>query len=465
MGDAPAPIGPNDWVNKCLAEIDRMADAFDQVEALVELASELLPSPSKVVQEALTAALAIKDKDLSDKVYVLSKILVYLPKLQQQEVSQQILEIAQSLDHLDALGPIVSHLPETQQQDILRRWLKVIAAVEDSYKVIYLNEFIPNLPELWIDLLHEVLIIVESIDNTYWKSETLGLVVPRIPESAIDLLQKTLSIARSIEHMPDKAISLGAIASRLPVTQRNDVFEEAISTTESIQPSELRMTFLDEKVEYISAKAAVLVVISSHLQKIATEQLQKVLAIAQSLENSPAKIKALTKIVLSLPELQQQEVVQQALTAAQSLEVSYERAKALSEVAPYLPISQQKEVFQQVLITAQLLEDSHHRANILSAISSQLPKFSMDLLKQALAAAQNLEKISTKAKILSDIASRLPQFSTDLFCQALTAARDFNSLFVKAYALSGIAPHLPESQQQDVFQKALSIAQSIQEPG
>ena len=48
MGDAPAPIGPNDWVAERLADIDRMTDASRQVEALLELEAELLPSPSDV---------------------------------------------------------------------------------------------------------------------------------------------------------------------------------------------------------------------------------------------------------------------------------------------------------------------------------------------------------------------------------------------------------------------------------
>jgi len=34
MGDAPTPVGPNDWVAERLAEIDRIADASKQVSGV-----------------------------------------------------------------------------------------------------------------------------------------------------------------------------------------------------------------------------------------------------------------------------------------------------------------------------------------------------------------------------------------------------------------------------------------------
>jgi len=45
MGDAPTPVGPRDWVDERLAEIDHMGAVFGKVKTLVELAELLLSRP------------------------------------------------------------------------------------------------------------------------------------------------------------------------------------------------------------------------------------------------------------------------------------------------------------------------------------------------------------------------------------------------------------------------------------
>jgi hypothetical protein len=101
MGDAPTPVGPNDWVAKRLAEIDCIADASEQVRALLELEAELLPSGSAVLQAALKAILAIEN-DLEAKAKALSEIAPRLPQLQQHKVLQQALQAAKSINDPEA---------------------------------------------------------------------------------------------------------------------------------------------------------------------------------------------------------------------------------------------------------------------------------------------------------------------------------------------------------------------------
>ncbi len=55
MSDDITPIRSNGLTSERLAEIDRITDASEKVKALVELASQLLPSPSELLAEALKA--------------------------------------------------------------------------------------------------------------------------------------------------------------------------------------------------------------------------------------------------------------------------------------------------------------------------------------------------------------------------------------------------------------------------
>lgn len=78
--DKTAEVGSQSWVDDRLAEIDRIPDSLQKVKALVELASQLLPSPADVFQEALAAAQNIEEP--SAKANALIEIAPHLPESQ-----------------------------------------------------------------------------------------------------------------------------------------------------------------------------------------------------------------------------------------------------------------------------------------------------------------------------------------------------------------------------------------------
>ena len=148
MGDAPAPIGPNDWVAERLAEIDQIADASEQVKVLLAWESELLPSGAAVLQTALEAALAIKD-DPGAKAKALSAITPHLPQPQQHDVLQQALQAAESIDDptakAEALSAIAPRLPEFEQKAVLERALALADNLQDDkYKAYALSAISPR---------------------------------------------------------------------------------------------------------------------------------------------------------------------------------------------------------------------------------------------------------------------------------------------------------------------------------
>ena len=115
MGDAPTPVGPNDWVAERLAEIDRMADTTEKVEVLLAFESELLPSSSKVFHQALTAAATLQDD--SAKAYALGAIAPHLPESDPALLERALSAadtIQNEIDKVRALIAIAPRLPESR---------------------------------------------------------------------------------------------------------------------------------------------------------------------------------------------------------------------------------------------------------------------------------------------------------------------------------------------------------------
>ncbi|MCY6492803.1 P-loop NTPase fold protein [Leptolyngbya sp. GGD] len=519
-----AEVSSQPWVDERLAEINRITDSLEKIEALVELASELLPSPLDVLQQALLVAQSLEDS--SDKAQAISAIAPQLPEFQQKEVLQQALTMAQSLedssDKAQAISAIAPQLPESQQKEVLQQALTMAQSLENSFdKAQAISAIAPQLPESATDLLQQALLAAQSLEESYFKALVLIAVAPQLPESATDLLQQALTVAQSIEDPELKARAISAIAPRLPESQQKEVLQQALTMAQSLEESCFKTRAINEiaprlpesatdllqqalaiaqsledsgiKAQAISAiaprlpesqqkevlqqalaitqslknlsdKAQAISAIAPQLPESATDLLQQALTVAQSIKNLSNKAQAISAIALQLPESQQKEVLQQALTVAQSIEDPDHKAQAISAIALQLPESQQKEVLQQALTVAQSIEDPDHKAQAISAIALQLPESATDLLQQALTVAQSIEDPNHKARAIISIAPQLPEFQKkEVLQQALTVTQSIEDSVCKAFVLIEIASRLPESQQKEVLQQALAITQSLEE--
>ncbi|UIE37431.1 P-loop NTPase fold protein [Leptodesmis sichuanensis] len=457
------------WVDDRLAEIDRIPDSLQKVKALVELASQLLPSPADVFQEALATAQNIEEPSAK----------------------------------ANALIEIAPHLPESQQQQVLQQALTAAQGIEwPNKKAEVLMKIAPHLPESQKEVFQQALTAAQEIEETSTKIEALSEIAPYLPESQKEVFQQTLTAAQDIQDVATKVKALSAIAPHLPESQQQEVFQQALTLSLSID------THGWEGLFGSSAKVEALTAIVSHLPKSATDLLQKILtavlsledasdkakalrdiapylpesqqqdalqtalAVAQSIEDSGSKAKALGDIVSYLPESQQLEVIYQSLTAALSIENVSDRVKALSVIALHLPESQHQEVLRQTLTLAESLEDivehgfypSFPRADTLSTIAPSLPESAPELLQKFLFLAQSPENSYAKVAALGAISSHLSQFTPDLLHQVLIVARSFKDPFDKATILSAIASCLSKSQQSEVLQRALILAQSLEDP-
>ncbi len=437
MGDAQTSTGPNIWVEESLAAIDGIADGAEKVQALLDLASELLPSPAKVLERALAAADTIQNN--SSKAFALMEIAPRLPESEQRAVLERALAAADSLQNdytkVQALMEIAPRLPESEQRAVLERALAVADTIQDDNNKAYaLSAIAPQLPESDKDLLERALAAADNLQDDYAKAQALSAIAPCLPESEQRaVLERALVAADSLQDDYVKAQALSAIAPRLPESEQRAVLERALVAADNLQD------------DY--AKAQALSAIAPRLPETNPDLLERALAAADNILRYDAKAYALSAIAPRLPESEQKAVLERALDAADNLQDDYSKAYALSAIAPYLPETEQKAVLGRALAAADNLQYDQSKAEALSAIAQRLPETNPDLLGWALTAADNILRYDAKAYALSAIAPRLPESEQKAVLErALAAADNIQDDQSKAEALSAIAPQLPDAE-------------------
>ncbi|MEM0979758.1 MAG: P-loop NTPase fold protein [Cyanobacteria bacterium P01_H01_bin.58] len=482
-----------EWVEERLAEIEAaIEDPEKKIEALLNLASELLPSRSEVLQQTLDAANSITDD--YEKAKVLSEIAPQLPESEQKAALALALNAADNITDAykkaDSLSAIALQMDESQQRDCLKQAIAEAEGIQnETHKVEVLDLIALRLPKSDPDLFQQVLDIIDSLEGSVDKAKLLSLLSSRLPESQRhQLLQEALDIIRTNGKSYRKAEVLRVIALYLPESAE-DLLQQALNIAQSIQEA--------------SYRANALCALFPCVPKTATDILKQGLNAAQTindLSDLEYKVKILSAISPRLPESRQRQVLQQALNIAQSIQGKFhDEGAALSAIAPHLPESQQYPILQQALATTcpfrksdnlfiastlreivyrlpqgatnllqQALDavqtlETNDKATVLNIIASRLPESAIDLLQKAFNTAQTLETVGNKALVLSTISSRVPEFAVDLLQQILNKAYSLEVSSAKVKVLGAIAHRLPESSSRhEILQQAYTLTQSIE---
>ena len=208
MGNAPTPISPDSWVEERLAEIDGIADGTEKVRALVNLASEMLPSRSEVLKQALDAAQAIQDE--SSRREALSAIAPQLSDGGEKLVAQY------SSDQLSGVLDLVE------------------VAETDVQKVQILSTTIPRLS---LGLLPKALqfITQATIQDELLRVEALSNLAPYLlTEQFTEALNLCQPASDSPDSTPNNRVSLNrevyraeAVTNLLPYLKTLEQYETA----------------------------------------------------------------------------------------------------------------------------------------------------------------------------------------------------------------------------------------------
>ena len=388
MGDAPAPIGPNDWVAERLADIDQIADASKQVWALLELEAELLPSGSAVLQAALEAALAIKD-DPEAKAEALSEIAPRLPQPQQHDVLQQALQAAECIvnpqSKAQALIAIAPHLPASEQRAVLERALTAVDNLQDdSYKARALIAIAPHLPASeQRAVLERALTAADNLQDDYYKAKALIAIAPHLPASEQRaVLERAFTAADNLQD-DYKAQVLSAIAPWVTLNNLKSFWEATFSlpdTAKSLASPATRLTkdFLQlypsskhstalNVVKHIPDDADKTKFLSALIPRLAVGLLPNALRLIQeTFAADRHRTETLNNLLPYLPTDQTSEAL---YLIDQSIKNPYYQTAALVELIPLLPIECCDAVLN--LLEAQIALPQY-RASILQVIAKAL---------------------------------------------------------------------------------------------
>ena len=343
-------VSSQTWVDNRLERINRITNAIDRFNALVELTSELLPSPLDVLQQALMAAQAIEEPYFK----------------------------------ADALSAIAPRLPESQQQAILQQALTTAQAIEEPYfKADALSAIAPRLPESATDLIQQALTAAQAIEDSSGKADALSAIAPRLPESQQQaILQQALTTAQAIEDSECKAKALGAIAQIIPFTSLKSFLETTLNllgAAKSLAPLASRFT------------EAFVLLIPANKHPVALD-------IVKHLPGDEDKTKFLSALIPRLSPGRLSVVLE--LIKSQIKDDRF-RAEILSNLAPYLASAQFSEA---ITLIEDAIQNPHHRTSALEALT---PFLEIDCFDVILKLVETLPFPQHRTRVLSALAIAL----------------------------------------------------------
>ncbi|MEM9217057.1 MAG: P-loop NTPase fold protein [Cyanobacteria bacterium P01_F01_bin.150] len=471
----------DDWVDRQLAEIEaQTSDPEDTVKALLELASELLPSRSEILQEAFETAQAIED-DPEAKAEALSVIALYLPRSAQKDLLQQALTVAK--DHefkvrlkIARLGEVALRLPQNEQRQLLKQLLYRIKSFSDEQaKSHALEKIAPNVKSIPTDLLQQALEIIDTIENNTYRAMALGAIASHLPKAQQKLVQKrALAIAQRAAHILETK-DFSSFTFQPPVTPL-DATGIALSNLSSqhlealcavlpylsntaIRPLEQILKTL-RALENSNWKLLALSIIAIYFPELKPEFLKEILTLTSSFDDPKDKVNTLIRLTPFLSRSEQQLVIDEILSTAFSISKPLDKIQILSVITPYLSESQQRDILNHALEANPSIDNSDENANALQIIASQISSSCPELLAKFLVKVHALDDCGNIASVLSMLAPQIPQSSFELMEKTLSLARTIKDNKNRTIALGAIIPYFPISKKKTLLKRTLAIAES-----
>jgi cell fate (sporulation/competence/biofilm development) regulator YmcA (YheA/YmcA/DUF963 family) len=518
MSDDTTPICSSESVSEQLAEINHIADPSKKVEALIELASQLLPSPSEVLAQVLEDIRDIgdeKNRDESLITIVLQLVGIELRPFQEEYiVIQDIKDERCNAQALDMIAPL---LTEIERFKVLIRALNlvphknIVNAPKNCIEI--LAAIASKLLETGPQLVQQILTGLENRKDDrdlYAYAHALVIVAPHLPETQrLGVLQKALTTANEISDPDSHTYALVAIAPHLPPAERFKALDDArtaareiwtnqyrtyalVAIAPHLPPAERFKTLVEAEdaafgIGDVQSSIKAWVEIVSQLPETERfEKLKELWVTLQSVGNSEERLnseeylkdennegdkhlaEALAEIAPKLSEVEPQ-FLEQALSLA--LDIRYEeyRVKALAAIAAHLPEAERFKAFEQSLTDIQYIKDLKYgtevlvasSAKTLAAIVRQLPETEPQLLEQAVTTSNQTVK-SNWLLVLPAFLSRYPEERRSRLLEwALANLQTTQSVHQKIDILNTISPFLSGTEPY-LLQKAVTIAQDIQ---
>ncbi len=213
-----------------------------------------------------------------------------------------------------------------------------------------------------------------------------------------------------------------------------------------------------QSINNTEARIRSLVALAPHLpQVLSIRLLTRVLEEVDSLSKDSLRCNAICAISLAVP----QEVEKRALTSAKTIADPNEKARALTSLVRHISPEMQSQLHDATLDAISQIESEEDRAEAIIALAPFLESASEstgfpDILTKALSIAIQMTRRQLRARTLVALA---PHLTLDLQGEALAAVHSLSSERDRAMLLAELAPTLPP----EMLVASLAIAHTMRE--
>ncbi|MFO1372962.1 MAG: hypothetical protein U1F42_11440 [Candidatus Competibacteraceae bacterium] len=380
-----APHVPKDMLQSLL----RMAREFQyngaRAEALQGLAPFLPQTLSKeVLNEALTAAQAIKDKEIRQ--WSLRPIVRQYARLGFPEEALAIaLSIRRRRYRAEALKALIPDLPDSLQAEGIRQALKAA-----------------NSPWPW---------------HREARAENLADLAPFLP---LPWLRRAVAAVRSIRSEDERAMALSQL---LPRVADEGEAEEAVAAARGIKSGYYRATVLERLIPHLT-------------EPLGYEAMQHAVAAAMMIKDEDERAGVLLDLAIKLPDATRNETLRQSLYIRQGIRDSDHQARALTRLSP----RQHRRLLRQVLTS---IRASRKKMNLQRSTTTHSPDWKRHLLQQAIIATLNhrMQGVLNASQVMALLAPHLPGPLLESTLEQIFA---IPGKFRRESLLRSLIPHLSE---------------------
>ena len=450
-----------------LATVSKSGDLLERDIAFLALATyQSSPQLDLLLQDILTTARAgLSEKDGYLRIrsqHILTDLLPYLPKAEQERVLQELLLVIQTRSSWQDLAQLCSQLPlplrgkvlsvaqqkiensvrridlladlapyfEGEQRDALLKEVVEAARTSHDRLGMWLADEVGKLA-LYMSpqLLQEALDIARQVWRDRWKVRALvGLSVPLTGREREVVLKEALETALTLHDVNDLKKSLALLAPYLTVP----LLWEALTTAQAILDGDSLIDGLptlfsrlpDSERErawrlglsvtpgfYQERKRAKLV--ADLAPKLPEVLRTEALKVAQGFEQPGLRIETLAALAPFLSEPERQMVLEEALSTVEERFSSVEvdniayRAEHLVSLIPQFPLSKREKVVQQALNEVNKIDDIEREAPILVHLIPFLPSSEGERVIQS--TLEKPARFSRGRRVLQTLAPQLPE--------------------------------------------------------
>lgn len=351
----------NELIEEALIAAKMIQDKFEMINLLVEIASESSDSlKNEIIMEALDSARMIQDKylraklldiiasELSDSLKneiliealngakdsnskkLLMEIAAKLPEPLNYKRLKEILEFVRKthgeLQWEELLMEMAPKLPDSLKQEILKDIMEYVRSNKSGLSYEKLIELIvkmaPDPPE---SFLREIILEAKKeIDKKGFRREEILIdLFVKLPDPLKDeMLKNLLDSIREIQSEFRQKYLLQRVVSKLSILPKNDIFEEALEASRTLDDF--------EQAKFIKQTAS---------KSITSKQKEKLLNAAMQINNDPSRAYALIGIASKLSEPMKNDVFKAALEIIPHVQNSADRKILIFNIAPEFPES------------------------------------------------------------------------------------------------------------------------------